>query len=127
MHTNYLNEFNGVFIAQQLEEGYIMSWKEEKVDSMFWQPLNIGESVEGEVILAAEGPFGMEYTLQGDETTIRLPSHTVLRMKMQNVQVGDKVKVVYDGERPSGKGKPAKMYDVYIWDESQTTLTEEKV
>ena len=89
----------------------------EKIETEMWLPTEAGQELEGTVeSINAEGLYGNQYHVKKtDGKTTVTPSHKVLQNRMVSVKVGDKIKVVYNGEEPPKiKGQnPTKMYDVY--------------
>lgn len=90
----------------------------EKVESTssFWKPDEIGQTIEGEVILVDTDDFGLVVKIKCDKDEITLPSHKVLQNRLREVKVTDFIKVQYTGEElPKIKGQnPLKLYDVWI-------------
>lgn len=76
-----------------------------------WKPVDVEDFIEGEVVEIAKGQYGWEYTLKLDnDELVKTPNHTVLNKRMELTQVGDCVKVVYKGEKDTGKGNPLQLY-----------------
>ena len=93
-------------------------WKEQTSgDLNIWLPTKLGEELVGSVIEAKEaGKYGRQLVIK-DEVgkEITTASHKVLQARLANIKVGDKVKIVYDGEQPARvRGEnPIKMYRVF--------------
>jgi len=90
---------------------------EEQVGMSFWNPEQEGETVEGVVEEIIDGDYGKQYTIKKDDgEQITTSSHAYLQNRMKKVKVGDKVKMVYEGEEaPTVKGRnPTKKYKVFI-------------
>jgi hypothetical protein len=78
-----------------------------------WKP-KLNEVIEGEVLRIEDGRYGAEYVLRGGEGEIKLPAHKQLISKLEDVKVGQMIRVTQAGEKVSGKGKPTQMYRVAI-------------
>ena len=89
----------------------------EQTSSSFWKPEQIGDSIEGELTKIEDGTYGTNYTLkQADGTNIIPGAYKALISRMANANIGDMVKIVYDGqEAPKMKGyKPTKLFKVFV-------------
>ena len=72
------------------------------------------DEIIGKVQGVHEGKFGTRWTIEQKEgEQIITPSHKILQAKMQGVEFGTDVKIIYDGEEDSGKGNPTKLYTVF--------------
>lgn len=90
---------------------------EEKIEPAgFWQPTEEEDQIEGEVIDIVEGIYGSHYKIKTAKEEIMTPAHKVLLNRLQTVQKGQKVRIVYTGEQPPKvRGQnPTKMYEVYL-------------
>jgi len=94
-----------------------MAYKKQE-GAGIWIPQEENEELEGEVTsINTEGLYGIQYTIKKkDGEEILTPSHKVLQNRMQNAEVGTKVKIVYIGqEAPKIRGNnPTSLYDVYF-------------
>lgn len=89
-------------------------WEEIGIKD-YWQP-KPGETIEGKITSVDEGTYGKQYTIKtddGEEKTT--PSHKVLQNRLDTLQKGDKIKIVYEGEEPpTVKGNnPTRIYKVF--------------
>ena len=84
----------------------------------YWIPESRGETIQGVLVDAVEGPYGTNYVLEIDGTEIRLPANKVLISKLDNVPMGAEVKVEYLGTVRTSTGRRAKDYRV-LWRESE--------
>jgi len=82
-----------------------------------WMPEVKGNELKGEILkLDSDTQFGLQATLKdskGEE--VLTPSHKWLQNCMKRLAVGDKIRIVFDGEEPPKvKGQsPTKKYKVY--------------
>jgi hypothetical protein len=95
-----------------------MAWKKQE-NASFWKPEVKGEEQIGIVKeIRKDDKFGESYVIEQDDTKdlVVTPSHKVLQNRMRGVKVGDKVKIVYQGQDlPKVKGhNPTSMYEVYL-------------
>ena len=94
-------------------------WK--KVESgNTWNYLEEGDNSEFEgIYVSKEENVGennsIVYTLQKDGNMVTVWGSTVLDIRMKSVQIGEEVKMVYKGKKPSEKrkGKFYNDFDVY--------------
>jgi hypothetical protein len=111
----YIYKFN---LTKIYEVRRMSEWqKVESEGSEFWKPDVVGESIEGVLEGIEVGTYGKEYTiklLNGE--CVKTPSHKVLQNRMSDgkFEVGDEVKIVYDGELPPKvRGdNPTRLYTV---------------
>lgn len=90
------------------------NWK--KLEANYWKPEIEGEELVGKVASIKSGQFGKQYVIDVDDgTQITTPSHKVLQNRMESIEEGDVVKIVFTGySAPSVKGQsPTCLYDVY--------------
>jgi hypothetical protein len=91
-------------------------WSEVS-DSNFWKPEKENEEIEGVVISKETGDYGLKVILETSPNNfITLPSHKVLQSRLQQVAIGDKIKVVFlKKELPKIKGhQPTNIYKILI-------------
>lgn len=94
-------------------------YKEIKLDSEWWDPLVEGEKIEGVVINIEDGVYGKEYLIDRrieEAGIIKTPGHKVLQMLLEKVDITDRVRITYKGEKPGKPGKnPTQIYKVEVW------------
>jgi len=86
----------------------------EKQTGDLWAASNDGDKLEGAVISTEGEADSMQYVIEyGDGKQVTTPRHTMLCTLMKDVKVGDVVRIIYKGEKSTGKGNPLKLYEVY--------------
>lgn len=93
-----------------------MAWEEIKNDVTFWKPDVEGAELVGKIVDKRQGDYGFSYTIENDrKEKIVTPSHKVLQNRMAGFQIGDDVKIVFNGtEAPKVKGQNRTMlYSVF--------------
>lgn len=88
---------------------------EEIGQLQLWKPAKEGEVLEGVVLSKrTHAQFGDSWGIETPKGEIQTPSHKVLQNRMQNVNVGDSVRITFQGlEAPKLKGQsPMAMYKV---------------
>ena len=92
-------------------------WKKIETGSNFWNPEREGEELKGLVVEKTTGIYGDRWSIQTNkDTTIMTPSHKVLQARLQEVKIGDTIRIVYKGTMPPKiRGQnPTTLYEVYI-------------
>ena len=97
-----------------------MAWKEIK-DDIFedtWMPKEEGDSIEG-VLVEIKENVGVNksklYKVQTDDGLISVWGSTILDSRLEQVPVGAKIKIVYQGLGKAKAGRNApKLFKVYI-------------
>ena len=92
-----------------------MVFKEVVETNSFWTPEKKGDTVIGTLIEIAEGKYGKIYHLEQEKGVITVPTWTILKSKMVSVDIGQKVKIVFEGEITTPNGM-AKDFTVYVDD-----------
>lgn len=91
-------------------------WIERDTQGDLWLPQKENDQLVGKVVDAKEGDFGFQWIIETEDgDKFRTPSHRVLQNRMNGIETGKFVKIIYDGEEPpSVKGRnPTKMYRVF--------------
>jgi len=90
-------------------------WKERDTIGDMWLPEKANDELVGKIIEQIEGSYGMQWIIETKEGNVRTPSHKVLQNRLNGIETGKEVKIIYDGEEPpSVKGQhPTKMYRVF--------------
>jgi len=94
-----------------------MTWEKQEPQSDIWLPQDSGETIEGEVLQAFDGMYGMQFRIKTKDKELVTPSHKVLASRMQGIKEGDKVRITFQGtEPPAVKGQnPTRIYTVEKW------------
>jgi len=83
---------------------------EEVVGSgSIWKPKKAGDNVQGTVLKKENRKYGLTLDLQTAEGIIATPAHVVLQSILDNVEVGDTIRIKYLGKK---KGKRYGQYKV---------------
>ena len=86
----------------------------DELGTKFWEPQKIEDEIIGVITEMIEGKHGMMYViLTATDEKLLTPAHNILQDRMKEVVVGDLVKIIYKGEKDTGKGNPAQVYKVY--------------
>ena len=86
--------------------------------SMYWKPETKGEEIVGVMVESRnDKDYGLQCRIENkmQDIDVWTPSHRVLQNKLQEAKVGDKLRIIYDGEEETSKqGKnPTKLYRVF--------------
>lgn len=82
----------------------------------FWKPTEPNEAIQGTVVAKDEsGDYPPQWVIQTDEgVEITTPSHGMLQNKMEDVEIGEDVVIVFEGSRPvPGKESELMLYRVF--------------
>lgn len=90
-------------------------WKKVEVESNIWKPKVPGEELVGRVIKKTQGDYGVQVTVKtGDKKEVITPSHRSLQVRLNNIDTGDDVRIVFNGQGEAKEGQSApQLYDVY--------------
>ena len=92
-----------------------MVWTEEKGNMEdIWTPEAINSELVGRVTKIDSTSFGRQFSVEAKNGVFKTPCHKALQNLMTKIVEGDLVKIVYTGEKPSGKGNPTQMYKVFV-------------
>jgi hypothetical protein len=98
-----------------METNNNLEWKE--VQPNIWKPETKGDQVEGVLIGkdSNKGSFeSMAYSIETkDKAHLLIWGCAVLDERMKYVNVGEEIKVVFDGEGQNKKGQNIKLFKVY--------------
>jgi len=104
--------YEGVEMAEEIKKD---DWVVQE-SAKYWNPSVKGEELVGSVTdVKKRGDFGETFTIKTDAgEEIKTPSHVALQNRMSRIDIGDRVKIVFDGEGEAQKGKNApKLYTVF--------------
>lgn len=87
-----------------------MIW--EKIDKKFWKPEKENETIEGLIKGVENTQYGNAIVIETDEETI-LVNYTALKSLEQDI--GQKVKIVYNGEIKASSGMNYKDFSIFRW------------
>ena len=103
-----IKSFEGVKIDKE-------EWVGVKDD--FWTPDEIDESVEGVIVGVNEHKlYGKQWNIVNKKKNLDFltPYHKALQRLMEKVNVGDNVRIVYKGSKPTNKGNPIEIYSLWV-------------
>ena len=81
-----------------------------------WLPDAVGDMLQGVVVGIDTGDYGTQLIVETEKDVfIKTPSHIVLQTRLTNINKGDQIRILYEGEdAPKIKGhNPTKLYRVY--------------
>lgn len=86
----------------------------ELTELNIWVPTTIGETILAKILEIREGSYGTEATMKvkGQEDEVITPAHKLLQNKIEQLQEGDIVKIVYQGRHVAGTGRKVHDYRV---------------
>jgi hypothetical protein len=90
-------------------------WEKLEGDKNFWSPAKVGDVLEGVLVEINQGMYGSKFTIKTDKGNILTPSHRILQARLAKAQIGDIIKIVYQGTQPPKvRGEnPLTLYDVF--------------
>lgn len=88
--------------------------EEEGNQLEYWSP-EANEELVGMLISKDANDFGgMNYKIIiNSEQTVIVKGTTVLNNLFKHIEIGKKVKILYKGEKDTGKGNPLKLYELW--------------
>lgn len=90
-------------------------WIEVKDD--FWSPEELEDSVEGVIVDVKEHQsYGKQWNIVNKKKNLDIltPYHKALQRLMEKVSVGDYIKIIYKGSKPTNKGNPVEIYSLWL-------------
>lgn len=88
-----------------------MSWKEQQTNK--YKEWNKGETLEGVLVGKEENELRISNNTNKKVELIKATS--MLKAGFKDVEVGDKVKIVYEGTKETAKGNTLMLFKVYKW------------
>ena len=94
-----------------------MEWK--MIQPELWKPENNGDEIIGKLITKDPSKFigrtnyHLEVTKEGKLSQVTVFGSTVLDDKMQYINLGQIIKIVYKGKQKNKKGQDTNIYEVY--------------
>ena len=107
-----------------------MAKKYKEIETKVWKAENEGDRIEG--VLIAKEPktedIGAKYTIENKDGGFLVWGSAILDDKMQQVKVGEELRITFDGQKDLGKGKKLNQYRVEVaeTDENTTPAVEEE-
>ena len=107
-----------------------MAKKYKEIETKVWKAENEGDRIEG--VLIAKEPktedIGAKYTIENKKGAFLVWGSAILDDKMQQVKVGEELRITFDGQKDLGKKKKLNLYKVEVAesDEGQETEVEEE-
>lgn len=90
------------------------TWK--PIEPNIWKPENDGDSIQGKYLHKHDGDKEAEistrYYLEYENNTIMVWGSAVLDDRMNLINIGDFIKIVYKGKVKNKKGREVKIYKV---------------
>jgi ribosomal protein L19 len=98
------------------EEKIKISWEEVEEKEIYWEALAEGDTVQGVIIQIDDTSFGNRYKLENvkEDKLYILPQHKNLQSKLDQLGVGDTVRVTYKMSKPTKKGNDYIIYKVEV-------------
>jgi len=120
------------FDEEEAEQHEVMPAEdEEEVGGEFadyWHPEIKHDELKGVVMAIGESEFGIYCDIETEDgLTFRTPAHKILQNRLQKLQEGDYVRIVYEGRIRTKSGRWAENYRVFrrkLPDEKQQKLGE---
>lgn len=80
----------------------------------YWEP-EPGDELIGVIIEEEDSTYGKTYIIEIEPgKQLKTPSHKMLQQKLDQTNIGDRVKIVAGESKPTTKGNPMNTYKVYI-------------
>jgi len=90
-----------------------MAWVEQEGE--VWSPKDKGEELIGVISEIERNQYGETYFVENEDGDIKkLPKHKILMDLMSKARLGLKIKVVYEGNKPTKLGNPINLYKVWF-------------
>ena len=92
------------------------TWKKISPESNIWKPTVPGEELIGTVVgKRTDGKFGLQVVMMTKEKKkIQTPSHLSLQVRLADIEIGEVIKIAYNGSGEAEVGKNApQLYDVW--------------
>jgi hypothetical protein len=88
----------------------------QKVEAILWKPTKSGEEIVGKLLKVETGKkFNNQvYTLETRDGLVNIFSTAVLQDRMKYVELGSRVKIIFNGNAPNKKGQDTKMFEVFV-------------
>lgn len=89
--------------------------KKQNTNSPFWKPAKVGDKLEGKFVEFQEtstgsGAMKLSTGLVGLSTVLK----SLLRPVARKMKAGDPVRIVFTGTTKGQRGKPARLFDVWV-------------
>lgn len=95
----------------------MLRWIEIEEKEIYWEPVAEEDFIEGVIIRIDDKDFGKQAVIENvkDDKVYITPSHKNLQGKLEDLEVGEKVKVTYKMSKPTKKGNDYMIYKVEAW------------
>jgi len=95
-------------------------YEEIEEKEIYWEALAEGDQIEGVIIRIEEKDYGKQAAIENanEEKIWITPSHKNLQGKLDNLEVGDKVRITYKEAKPTKKGNDYLIYKVEKWQDT---------
>lgn len=98
-----------------------MVWIDDEDE--IWEPQEVGETLRGVIISVEEHPhYGKSWVIERiGKPKIMTPRHRVLQDRIERnlYKIGDRISIIYKGEKPTNKGNPVQIYKTQHWDDEK--------
>lgn len=86
----------------------------DELGEKYWEAQKEEDELTGVVTEIKEGKYGKVYCiLTAANEHLLTPSHNILQDRLKEVTTGDLIKIIYKGQKDTGKGNPAQLYKVF--------------
>ena len=106
------------------------SWNKVETQATSFRFENDGDEMEGKLVSVGPGKFEKSkvYVLEKEDgSAVTIFGSVILDDRMSEVEVGNYVKIVYKGMVMTGSGKNAKLFEVYVKEETPAEETKTDV
>ena len=116
-------DFPFLNVEKMFEEEEEEEWEEIGSYSEIWRASKAGEVLEGGIVEIRDGTYGTEAIIE-NKTGARLqtPAHVILQRKIEQLAVGDWVKILYQGRRVTLSGRRVEDYRVMRKWKTETSI-----
>lgn len=93
-----------------------MSWKEVVAKKDYWETNLVEDFLEGVVVDKEKDDRGLRLTIESKvHGLVRTPPHRALIELLKEVNIQDRIKIVYKGEKDTGKPNKLQLYQLFKW------------
>lgn len=105
-----------------------MAWKEIELKNEMWKPEKEGDTLQGVVIDIEKNQYGNSYVITTEDgEEFKTPAHKILQKLMEDIKKGQVVKIEFKEEKDTNKGNPLQIYKVFVWENEEKKVNQEKV
>jgi len=97
-----------------------MVYVEVEEKEIYWEARAVDDFVEGVIIQVEDTHYGNRYKLENDKVDklYILPNHKNLQEKLDQLSIGDKVKVTFRKEVDTKHPNKLQIYKVEVWQDT---------